>query len=108
MASVHRGEREGEENVCREGERSIVGQVSNWKDDWLVKGYEHGKPTEITQDVWDGLIRYWNMQSLIKVSNSSSSSRLTKDEHGNLSMLHSTGQKPHVGIHLEMENILIN
>ena len=67
-----------------------------------MKGYEHGKPAEITQDVWDGLIRYWNMPPSIRVSNSCSASCLTKDEHVNLPMLHSTGQKPHAGIRLDM------
>ncbi|XP_009147870.1 uncharacterized protein LOC103871377 [Brassica rapa] len=76
--------------------------ISKEKARLLVKGYEHGKPAEITQDVWDGLIRYWNMPSLIRASNSCSASCLTKDEHVNLPMIHSTGQKPHAGIRLEM------
>uniref|UniRef100_A0A0D3D7M8 Uncharacterized protein n=1 Tax=Brassica oleracea var. oleracea TaxID=109376 RepID=A0A0D3D7M8_BRAOL len=37
-----------------------------------------------------------------KVPNSCSASRLTKDEHRNGPMLHSTGQKPHAGVRLEM------
>ncbi|XP_048628107.1 uncharacterized protein LOC111215870 [Brassica napus] len=96
IALVHRGEREGEESVYLKGEESVYleGESSI--------GYEHGKPAEITQDVWDGLIRYWNMPSLIRASNSCSASCLTKDEHVNLPMIHSTGQKPHAGIRLEM------
>ena len=82
--------------------------VSNWNDDWIVKGYEQGKPAELIKEVWDGLIRYWNLPSSIKVSNICSASRLTKDEHGNGPMFHSTGQKPHAGVRLDMVNILIN
>uniref|UniRef100_A0A0D3BUS7 Uncharacterized protein n=1 Tax=Brassica oleracea var. oleracea TaxID=109376 RepID=A0A0D3BUS7_BRAOL len=61
-----------------------------------------GKPAELTTAVWDGLIRYWNLPSSIKVSNSCFASRLTKDEQGNRPMLHTTGQKPHAGVRIEM------
>ncbi|KAL0802661.1 hypothetical protein Bca101_057837 [Brassica carinata] len=71
-------------------------------DDWILKGYERGKPAELTKDVWDGLISYWKLPSSIKVSESGSASCMTQDEHGNGRMLHSTGQKPHAGVHLEM------
>uniref|UniRef100_A0A0D3DN73 Uncharacterized protein n=1 Tax=Brassica oleracea var. oleracea TaxID=109376 RepID=A0A0D3DN73_BRAOL len=37
----------------------LLDTISNWKGDWIVKGYELGKPAELTTDVWDGLIRYW-------------------------------------------------
>ena len=73
-----------------------------------MKGYEQGKPAELTTAVWDGLIRYWNLPSPIKVSNSSYASRLTKDEQGNTPMLHTMGQKAHAGVRLDMVNILIN
>uniref|UniRef100_A0A0D3BHW5 Uncharacterized protein n=1 Tax=Brassica oleracea var. oleracea TaxID=109376 RepID=A0A0D3BHW5_BRAOL len=63
--------------------KQLLDTVSNWKDDWILKSYEQGKPTELTKDVWDGLIHYWNPPSSIKVSNSCSASRLTNDEHGN-------------------------
>ena len=80
----------------------LLDTVSNWKGDWLVKGYEKGKPSGITTEVWDGLIRYWSDPKNMKVSESCSTSRLTKDEHGNGPMLHSTGQTPHAGKRLQM------
>ena len=86
----------------------LLDTVSNWKDDWILKGYEQGKPDELTKAVWDGLIRYWNLSSSIKVSNSCSASRLMKDEQGNRPMLHTTGQKLYAGVCMEMVNILIN
>ena len=86
----------------------LLDTVSNRKDDWILKGYEQGKPAELTTAVWDGLIRYWNQPSSIKVSNSCFASRLTKDEQGNGPMLHTTGSKPHAGVHMDMVNILIN
>ena len=86
----------------------LLDTVSNWKDDWIVKGYEQWKPAELTKAVWDGLVRYWNLSSSIKVSNSCSASHLTKDEQANGPMLHTTGQKPHAGVHMDMVNILIN
>uniref|UniRef100_A0A0D3DK99 Uncharacterized protein n=1 Tax=Brassica oleracea var. oleracea TaxID=109376 RepID=A0A0D3DK99_BRAOL len=48
----------------------LLDTVSNWKDDWILEGYEQGKPAELITTVWDGLIRYWNLPSSIKVSNS--------------------------------------
>ena len=86
----------------------LLDTVSNWTDYWIVKGYEQGKPVELTKDVWDDLIPYWILPSSIKVSYSCSASCLTKDEHDNGPMLYYTGQKPHVGVHLDMVNILIN
>ena len=86
----------------------LLDTVSNWKDDWIMQGYEHVKPAELTTTVWDGLIRYWTLPSSIKVSNSCSASRQTKDEQGNGPMLHTTGQKPHAGVRMDMVNILIN
>ena len=80
----------------------MLDTVSNWKDDWILKVYEQRKPAELTTCVWDDLIRYWNLPSSIKVSNSCSASRLTKDEHGNRPMLHTTSQKPQAGVRLEM------
>uniref|UniRef100_A0A0D2ZV04 Uncharacterized protein n=1 Tax=Brassica oleracea var. oleracea TaxID=109376 RepID=A0A0D2ZV04_BRAOL len=64
---------------------------------------EKGKPAELTKDVWDGLIHYWNLPSSIRVSNNCSASRLMKNEHDNGPMLQTTGQKPHVGVHMEMD-----
>ena len=90
----------------REGESSIVGhgiQLEGWLDREGVMSR-----AELTTDVWDGLIRYLNLPSSIKVSNSSSTSRQTKDEQGNGPMLHTTGQKPHAGVRMVMVNILIN
>src|SRR5690606_11945857 len=91
----------------KKAKERLLDTVSNWKDDWLVKGYEKGKPAEITQFVWDGLIRYWQLPSSIAISNNCSASRMTRDEHGNLPMLHTTGQTPHAGIRLEMVSIFI-
>ncbi|KAL0828460.1 hypothetical protein Bca101_052138 [Brassica carinata] len=68
----------------------------------IVKGYERGKPAELTTDVWDGLIRYWRLPDSIRIAQACSNSRNTVDEHGNGPMLHTTGQKPHAGIRLEM------
>uniref|UniRef100_A0A0D3DV63 Uncharacterized protein n=1 Tax=Brassica oleracea var. oleracea TaxID=109376 RepID=A0A0D3DV63_BRAOL len=59
-------------------------------------------PTELTKDVWDGLIAYWEHPSSIKKANSCSASRWTQDKGGHLPMLHRTGQKPHAGIRLEV------
>ncbi|WZZ02784.1 hypothetical protein YC2023_088705 [Brassica napus] len=75
----------------------LLDTVSNWKGDWIVKGYERGKPAELTTDVWDGLIRYWRLPDSIRIAQSCSNSRNTVDEHGNGPMLHTTGQKPHAG-----------
>uniref|UniRef100_A0A0D3CFM1 Uncharacterized protein n=1 Tax=Brassica oleracea var. oleracea TaxID=109376 RepID=A0A0D3CFM1_BRAOL len=74
--------------------------VSDWKDKWEIYGYE-GKPTELTKDMWDGPIAYWEHPSSIKKANSCSASRRTKDKDGHLLMLHRTGQKPHAGIRLD-------
>ena len=80
----------------------LLDTVSNWKGGWIVKGYERGKPTELATDVWDGLIRYWRDPESIRIAQSCSTSRNTVDEHGHGPMLHSTGQKPHDGVRLEM------
>ena len=80
----------------------LLDTVSNWKGDWIVKGYERGKPAELTTDVWDGLIRYWWDPESIRIAQSCSASRNTVAEHGHGSMLHSTGKKPHAGVRLEM------
>ncbi|KAL0678374.1 hypothetical protein Bca4012_006355 [Brassica carinata] len=80
----------------------LLNTVSNWKGDWIVKGYERGKPAELTTDVWDGLIRYWREPDAIRIAQSCSASRNMVDEHGHGPMLHSTGQKPHAGVRLEM------
>ncbi|KAL0696848.1 hypothetical protein Bca4012_064028 [Brassica carinata] len=73
----------------------LLDTVSNWKGEWIVQGYERGKPAELTTEVWDGLIRYWRDPDAIKVAQACSASRNTVDEHGHGPMLHSTGQKPH-------------
>ncbi|XP_033141432.1 uncharacterized protein LOC103853868 [Brassica rapa] len=78
----------------------LCNTVSDWKDKWEIYGYE-GKLTELTKDVWDGLIAYWQHPSSIKKANLWSASRRTKDKDGHLTMLHRTGQKPHAGIRLE-------
>uniref|UniRef100_A0A0D3E452 Uncharacterized protein n=1 Tax=Brassica oleracea var. oleracea TaxID=109376 RepID=A0A0D3E452_BRAOL len=75
----------------------LLDTISNWKGDWIVKGYERGKPAELTTDVWDGLIRYWRDPDAIRIAQSCSASRNTVDKHGHRPMLHSTGQKPHAG-----------
>ncbi|KAL0707546.1 hypothetical protein Bca4012_073972 [Brassica carinata] len=75
----------------------LLDTVSNWKGDWIVKGYERGKPAELTTDVWDGLIRYWRLPDSIRIAQACSNSRNTVDEHGNGPMLHTTGQKLHAG-----------
>ncbi|KAL0746684.1 hypothetical protein Bca101_028686 [Brassica carinata] len=80
----------------------LLDTISNWKGDWIVKGYERGKPAELTTDVWDGLIRYWWDPESIRIAQSCSASRNTVDEHGHGPMLHSTGQKTHAGVRLEM------
>ena len=80
----------------------LLDTVSNWKGDWIVKEYERGKPPELTTEVWDGLIRYWWDPDSIRVAESCSAFRQTVDEHGHEPMLHSTGQKPHAGIRLDM------
>lgn len=78
----------------------LCNTVSDWKDKWEIYGYE-GKPTELTTDVWDGLIAYWVDPSSIRKANSCSASRRTKDKDGHLPMLLRTGQKPHAGVRLE-------
>ena len=80
----------------------LLDTVSNWKGDWIVKGYERGNPPELTKEVWDGLIRYWRDPDTIRVAESCSASRQTVDEHGHGPMLHFTGQKPHTGVRLDM------
>uniref|UniRef100_A0A0D3CCH2 Uncharacterized protein n=1 Tax=Brassica oleracea var. oleracea TaxID=109376 RepID=A0A0D3CCH2_BRAOL len=80
----------------------LLDTVSNWKGNRIVKGYERGKPPELTKDVWDALIRYWRDPDAIRVAESCSASRQTVDEHGHRPMLHSTCQKPHAGIRLDM------
>jgi len=82
--------------------KRLLDTVSNWKGDWIMKGYERGKPAELTTNVWDGLIRYWRDPESIIIAQSCSASRNTVDEHGHGPMLHSTGQKSHAGIRLEM------
>ncbi|KAL0731654.1 hypothetical protein Bca4012_027748 [Brassica carinata] len=80
----------------------LLDTVSNWKGDWIVKGYVKGKPAELTTEVWDGLIAYWKDPNSIKVAQACSNSRNSVDENGHKAMLHSTGQKPHAAIRLEM------
>uniref|UniRef100_A0A0D3BT76 Uncharacterized protein n=1 Tax=Brassica oleracea var. oleracea TaxID=109376 RepID=A0A0D3BT76_BRAOL len=75
----------------------LLDTISNWKGDWIVKGYERGKPVELTTDVWDDLIRYLRDPESLRITQSCSASRNTVDEHGHGPMLHSTGQKPHAG-----------
>uniref|UniRef100_A0A0D3CCF7 Uncharacterized protein n=1 Tax=Brassica oleracea var. oleracea TaxID=109376 RepID=A0A0D3CCF7_BRAOL len=97
------GVNEKVKNVFKgKAKKLLLDTISNWKDDWIFRGYEQGKRAELTTRVWDDLICYWNLPSSIKVSNSYSASRLTKDEHGNGPMLHATGQKSHAGVRLEM------
>ena len=48
------------------------------------------KPTEITKDVWDGLIAYWNLPTSIDKANKCSAFSRTKDEEGHLPMVHTT------------------
>uniref|UniRef100_A0A0D2ZZQ6 Uncharacterized protein n=1 Tax=Brassica oleracea var. oleracea TaxID=109376 RepID=A0A0D2ZZQ6_BRAOL len=55
----------------------LLDTVSNWKCDWIVKGYERGKPAELTTDVWDGLICYWCLPDSIRIAHTSSNSRNT-------------------------------
>ncbi|KAL0660727.1 hypothetical protein Bca4012_097564 [Brassica carinata] len=83
-------------------QKRLLDTVSNWKGDWIVKGYERGKPPELATDVWDGLIRYWRDPDAIRVTESCSASRQTVDEHGHRPMLHSTGQKLHAGVRMEI------
>ncbi|XP_018448893.2 uncharacterized protein LOC108820449 [Raphanus sativus] len=78
----------------------LTNTVSNWKDKWEIYGYD-GRPTGVTKDVWDDLIAFWKLPSSIRKANSCSAFRRTKDKDGNLPMPHTTGQKPHAGIHLE-------
>ena len=85
----------------------LCNTVSNWKDKWEIYGYE-GKTTELTTDVWDGLIAYWEHPSSIKKANSCSASRRTKDKDGHLPMLHRTGQKPHARVRLEAVSFVLN
>uniref|UniRef100_A0A0D3E7C5 Uncharacterized protein n=1 Tax=Brassica oleracea var. oleracea TaxID=109376 RepID=A0A0D3E7C5_BRAOL len=70
--------------------------------DWIVKGYERGKPAELSTDMWDGLIRYWRLPDSIRIAQSCSNSHNTVDEHENGPMLHTTGQKSHAGVRMEM------
>lgn len=46
--------------------------------------------------------RYWRLPDSIRIAQACSNSRNTVDEHGNGPMLHTTGQKPHAGVRLEM------
>uniref|UniRef100_A0A0D3CXX4 Uncharacterized protein n=1 Tax=Brassica oleracea var. oleracea TaxID=109376 RepID=A0A0D3CXX4_BRAOL len=78
----------------------LCNTVSYWNDKWEIYGYE-GNRTELTTDVWDSLIAYWKLPSSIKKASSCSTSPRTKDKYGHLPMVHRTGQKPPVGIHLE-------
>lgn len=84
----------------------LCNTVSDWKDKWEIHGYE-AKPSEITKEVWDGLIAYWKLPTSIAKANNCSASRRTKDKDGNLPMVHRTGQKPHAGIRLEAVSLLI-
>ena len=46
----------------------LYNTVSDWKDKWEIYGY-NGKPTELTKEVWDDLIAYWKLSSLICKAN---------------------------------------
>uniref|UniRef100_A0A0D3D5F8 Uncharacterized protein n=1 Tax=Brassica oleracea var. oleracea TaxID=109376 RepID=A0A0D3D5F8_BRAOL len=92
--------REGLEVLDPDRPRGTYWFGANNRDKWEIYGYE-GKPTELTKDVWDGLIAYWKLPSSIKKANLCSTSRRTKDRDGHLPMLHRTGQKPHAGVRLE-------
>ena len=88
--------------VNEKAKARLLDTVSNWKGNWIGKGYERGKPHELTTDVWDGLIRDWRDPDSIRVAESCSASRQMVDEHGHGPMLHSTGQKSHAGVRLDM------
>ncbi|KAL0728513.1 hypothetical protein Bca4012_024606 [Brassica carinata] len=77
--------------------------VSDWKIIYEQRGYE-ARPPGLTKDVWDGLIRYWHDPHSIRIASQCSSSRMTRDEHGNLPMVHTTGQTPHAVVRLKMVN----
>uniref|UniRef100_A0A0D3DKX2 Uncharacterized protein n=1 Tax=Brassica oleracea var. oleracea TaxID=109376 RepID=A0A0D3DKX2_BRAOL len=64
------------------------------------------RPTKLTKDVWDDLIAFWKLPSLIRKANSCSASRRMKDKDGHLPMVHRTGQKPHAEIRLEATGFL--
>uniref|UniRef100_A0A0D3C0Q2 Uncharacterized protein n=2 Tax=Brassica TaxID=3705 RepID=A0A0D3C0Q2_BRAOL len=62
-------------------------------DKWEYYVYEV-KPTEITKDVWDGLIAYWNLPTSIDKANKCSAFSRTKDEEGHLPMVEKIGVLP--------------
>uniref|UniRef100_A0A0D3E2D2 Uncharacterized protein n=1 Tax=Brassica oleracea var. oleracea TaxID=109376 RepID=A0A0D3E2D2_BRAOL len=91
--------------VARNVTETIKGYFSEPHPNWKktpIYGYERGKPPELTKEVWDGLIRYWRDSDSIRFDESCSASRQTVDEHGRGPILHSTGQKPHAGVCLDM------
>ncbi|XP_013624875.1 PREDICTED: uncharacterized protein LOC106331069 [Brassica oleracea var. oleracea] len=70
----------------------LCNTVSDWKGKWEIYGYDR-KPTELTKDVCDDLIAFWNLPSSIRKANSCSASRRTKDKDGHLPMVHRIRKK---------------
>ena len=85
----------------------LCNTVSDWKDKWEIYGYDGKPPTELTKDVWDDLIAFWELPSSIRKANSCSASRSTKDKDGHLRVVHRTRQKPHAGIRLEAVSLFL-
>uniref|UniRef100_A0A0D3DRF0 Uncharacterized protein n=1 Tax=Brassica oleracea var. oleracea TaxID=109376 RepID=A0A0D3DRF0_BRAOL len=102
ISLIHGGNERVKKAFNAKAKARLLDTVSNWKGDWIVKEYERGKPPELTKDVWDDHIRYWRDLDSIRVAESCSTSRQTVDEHSHGPMLHSTGQKPHAGVRLDM------
>lgn len=55
--------------------------VSNWKNKREIYGYD-GNPIEVTKEVWDGLMAYWKLPTLIRKAKLYSASQRTKDKDG--------------------------
>uniref|UniRef100_A0A0D3BX41 Uncharacterized protein n=1 Tax=Brassica oleracea var. oleracea TaxID=109376 RepID=A0A0D3BX41_BRAOL len=56
---------------------SSMGVNERVRKSFYAKGYERGKPAELTTDAWDGLIRYWRDPDAMRIAQSCSASRNT-------------------------------
>ncbi|KAL1188078.1 putative transposase-like protein [Cardamine amara subsp. amara] len=83
--------------------KSLAGTVSDWKKKWQFKR-DDAKPSYLTDDVWQGLVRYWVDPHSVKVAAGCSSSRLTRDTDRHLPTPHTSGQTPFTGQRLQLAN----
>ncbi|KAL1219705.1 putative transposase-like protein [Cardamine amara subsp. amara] len=83
--------------------KRLGGTVSDWKEKWQFKG-DDAKPPYLTDEVWQGIVRYWVDPHSVTVATTCSSSRLSRDADRHLPTPHTSGETPFVGRRLQLAN----